>query len=530
MRTLERIVLSLLVMGLAFAVPARAKASALKELDGVADKLTDGIKDRPSLKVAALEFPYTSGKTSEGSVIVQERLTTLLAQNKKVTLIERSLLKKVMEELKLQVSGAMDEETVKKLGKMLGADAVVTGTLNDLKDGQTEVNARIVEAETGKILSAANAVIKKTWQETAETPNNNQNQNFGGKPLVQLAVLLDTSNSMDGLINQARNQLWKIINELISSEKSGSAPAIEVAVYEYGNSGLTRESGYIRQVLPFTTNLDKVAEELFALKTRGGDEYCGQVIRDAVTGLKWSAKDDVYRAIFIAGNEPFTQGPVDFKSSVALAKSKGIFVNTIFCGSRQEGMATQWLAGAQLADGDYANIDQSAPATAISAPQDDQLSQLSSKLNQTSVAYGDRGRAEFDKKERLESSIAGSGGSIVAERAAFKAAAPAAMAAQESSWDAVSAIESGAIKRDELKKEQLPEELKKLDRKDLDKYLDGKLAERKNIKAEITRLQGERKKYIAEQEKKQTGPATLDKAVISSVRKQAAQKGYKFKR
>lgn len=507
--------------------PAQKKGStASQELSGLAGTLSDGIKDRPEIKLAVLAFGYTNEKASEGPVVVQERLTTLLAQNKHITLIERGLMKKVMEELKLQSSGAMDEETVKTLGKMLGADAVVTGTLNDLNDGLTEVNARIVETETGKIICAASAIIEKTWKDTAVTVK--PPQDFGAKPLVQVAILLDTSNSMDGLINQARAQVWKIVNELVSAEKSGSKPAIEVALYEYGNSSLSKDSGWIRQVLPFTSDMDSVSRELFALKTNGGDEYCGQVIKEAVEKLKWSTKSDVYKAIFIAGNEPFTQGAVPFQEAVTEAKAKSIFVNTIFCGSRQQGLAEQWKTGADLAEGDYANIDQGVQTYTVAAPQDDQIAQLSSKLNDTYVARGAYGAGKMAAKKEMDQVSSSKGISFAAERASYQAAAPA-MAAAESSWDVVSAVESGSLKRDEIKADQLPEDLKKLDKKDLNKYIDGKLAERKKIKEEINRLQAARKTYIAQEEKKKTsGGNTLDKAMIDTIRKQATKRGYKF--
>ncbi|MFA7007612.1 MAG: CsgG/HfaB family protein, partial [Elusimicrobiales bacterium] len=515
---------------LASFIPFGADAAPSTELARIASAIEAGLKDRPAAKIAVLEFPYTNGKASDGPVIVQERLTTLLAGNGKLTLIERNLLNKVLGELKLQASGAVNEEAALKLGKLLGADAVVTGTLNDLKEGETEVNARLVETGSGKILSAGAAGIKKTWHD-ADAPAR-PGKDYAGKPLVQLAILLDTSNSMDGLINQARNQVWKIVNELNAAEKRGSSPVIEVAVYEYGNSSLPSSNGYIRRVLPFTRDLDKVAEELFALKTDGGDEFCGQVIKNAVEELVWSGKDDVYKAIFIAGNEPFTQGTADFRQSVALAKAKGIFVNTIFCGRRQEGIATQWLAAAQLAEGEYSNIDQAAPVVSVNAPQDDRIADLSSRLDSTFVAYGPRGKAELSRKEALESNIASSGGAgILSERAAFKAAAPAAMEDRESSWDMITAVESGAIKRADIKQEQLPEELRRMNGTELNKFIDGKLAERKKVKAEILRLQDERRSYIAEQEKKLSGgPATLDKAVLDAVHKQAVKKGYKFSR
>jgi len=94
------------------------------------------------------------------------------------------------------------------------------------------------------------------------------------KPVIQVAILLDTSGSMDGLIDQTRKQLWRVVNELAIAKKDGHSPNLQVALYEYGNDGLPAEKGYIRRVLPLTTDLDRVSEELFALRTNGGSEYC----------------------------------------------------------------------------------------------------------------------------------------------------------------------------------------------------------------------------------------------------------------
>ena len=120
---------------------------------------------------------------------------------------------------------------------------------------------------------------------------------------------------------------------------------------------------------PFTSDLDKISEQLFALKTNGGSEHAGQVIDRALNDLDWAPQSDVYKAIFIAGNEPFTQGPVDFRRAIAKAKSKSIFVNTIFCGNRQQGISCHWKAGAFLSGGAYLNIDQDRIVAAMRAPQ-----------------------------------------------------------------------------------------------------------------------------------------------------------------
>ena len=99
-----------------------------------------------------------------------------------------------------------------------------------------------------------------------------------------------------------------------------------------------------------TTDLDRVSQELFALTTNGGAEYCGQVIEQASRDLAWSDSDNDLKAIFIAGNEPFTQGPVDYHKSVKNAVAGGITVNTIHCGSEQAGIDGKWKDGALLAE------------------------------------------------------------------------------------------------------------------------------------------------------------------------------------
>ena len=125
------------------------------------------------------------------------------------------------------------------------------------------------------------------------------------KNVVQLAILLDTSNSMDGLIDQAKNQLWKIVNEMARSKRDNKTINLYVALYEYGNDNLSPDVGYVRQVSPLTNDLDKISDELFKLRTNGGSEYCGTVIADAVEDLKWTESTDELKVIFIAGNEGF---------------------------------------------------------------------------------------------------------------------------------------------------------------------------------------------------------------------------------
>src|SRR5690606_66182 len=120
---------------------------------------------------------------------------------------------------------------------------------------------------------------------------------------IKVALLLDTSNSMDGLIEQAKSQLWTIVNELAQAKCDGIKPTIQIALYEYGNDRLSAMEGYIKMVTPLTDDLDKISEDLFKLTTNGGSEFCGQVIQTACNQLDWSPDGNDLQVIFIAGNE-----------------------------------------------------------------------------------------------------------------------------------------------------------------------------------------------------------------------------------
>jgi hypothetical protein len=81
-------------------------------------------------------------------------------------------------------------------------------------------------------------------------------------PKIQIAILLDTSGSMDGLINQTRAQLWRIVNTFATAKKDGKRPRLELALYHYGNDSIPSAQQYVKQLVPLTTDLDRVSEAL----------------------------------------------------------------------------------------------------------------------------------------------------------------------------------------------------------------------------------------------------------------------------
>jgi hypothetical protein len=351
-------------------------------------------------------------------------------------------------------------------------------------------------------------------------------QRCDDRPLVQVAVLLDTSNSMDGLIAQAKTQLWQMVNEFLCAKQDGRAPRVEVALYEYGNDGLSAEKGYVRQVTPLTTDLDRVSEALFRLKTNGGSEYCGWVIRDALRDLAWNSSPKVYKAIFIAGNEEFTQGPVRYTESCKVAAERGVIVNTIHCGDRETGITGRWQDGAMLGGGKYMTIEQSAQLTRIEAPQDKTILELNIKLNGTYLGYGAAGDAGKARQvaQDANAATAPAAPTVTAERAKTKASANYS----NSAWDLLDAVREKKLELSTAKDSELPEDLRKLAPAARADYVAEKQKEREQLQAQIRQLTAERDQYVAQQQKAAGPDQRLDQAVTRAIREQAAKKAFVF--
>ncbi len=343
-------------------------------------------------------------------------------------------------------------------------------------------------------------------------------------PRIQLAILLDTSGSMDGLIDQARSRLWKIVNELAAARKNGRSARLQVALYEYGQNSIPAAAGYLRCIVPLSEDLDRISEELFRLKTNGGDEYCGRVIQEAVRGLEWSRGNNDLKMIVIAGNEPFTQGSNDYRDSCREAISRGIVVNTIFCGSYQEGLQTAWKAGADLADGQYVAIDADHTPPPVSAPQDDEIARLSLEMNRTYIAFGHNGANGLARQNEQDKNAAAVSGEVMAQRAAAKAAPQYS----NSAWDLVDAKKAGSVKLEELPEAELPREMKGMSLKERNEYVAGMLEKRETLQKRITALHAQRENFVREKMKSGSAAATLDEAIIRALRKQAAEKNFSF--
>ncbi len=342
---------------------------------------------------------------------------------------------------------------------------------------------------------------------------------------IMMALLLDTSNSMDGLIDQAKSQLWKIVNEVAAAKSvDGKQPNIKIALYEYGNDGLSSNEGYIRQVSALTEDLDVMSEKLFSLSTNGGNEFCGQVISTSLNQLAWSASNADLKIIFIAGNEPFTQGGVSYELACDAAREKGVVVNTIYCGDLNEGIDLGWKRGAELTGGTFMSIDQNSRTVYVPTPYDDQIARLNNKLNATYVYYGALG--EYKKEQQIvqDKNAASYGLANMAERSFCKSS----QAYKNSSWDLVDAAKDNEKVIAETKSDDLPKEMRTMSIEQRKAYIKQKSEERTKIQVEIQSLNKKRQEYIYKNTPQSNKDKMLEASMMKAIREQGCAKNLKW--
>jgi hypothetical protein len=339
---------------------------------------------------------------------------------------------------------------------------------------------------------------------------------------IQVAILLDVSNSMDGLIEQAKAQLWDMVITLGKAQcDDKTIPNVEVALYEYGRPANGADKGFVRQLSSFTNDLDSVSKLLFGLVTNGGDEYCGQVIFNSIDELQWDSSPDNYKVIFIAGNEDFLQGTLHYTKSCDKAKNKGVIVNTIYCGSYEQGIREHWNLLGECGNGSYTNINKDAKEIIIPTPYDSTMIVLNGKLNTTYVGYGalaSRGFANQAAADQMNFSV---GSEMQAKRIAAKAQKNAYWNGTWDMIDAYNADSTGYFKK--LDKKTLPDSLQNRSTQELKTFVWEKSKERTELQNQINTISVERNKYIEQKKiemRTTSSEPTLESAVNKILREQ----------
>lgn len=343
------------------------------------------------------------------------------------------------------------------------------------------------------------------------------------QPIVDLAICLDTSGSMQGLIDTARARIWDIVSDLATAKP---VPTLRVALITFGNDGHKPENGWTSLDSAFTDDLDLISMKLFALTTNGGTELVGRAVDAATRSLEWTPGDKGLKLIVVAGNESADQDQeIRYGDASRRAIEKGIMVNSIYCGDPADQLAPAWREVAKLADGHFAAVNQADGAVAIATPFDDRLAAMSGELNGTYLAYGAQGEWSSANQSRQDANAAGMSGAVAAQRCVAKGCS----IYNNRGWDLVDACKDPNFKLDSVKTEELPEAMRSMTQEQRAAHVLAMTNRRAEIQKQVTDLGAEREKFlVAERARLVKDGPRFEHVIRDAVRAQAQAKGMTF--
>lgn len=343
--------------------------------------------------------------------------------------------------------------------------------------------------------------------------------------VVELAICLDTSGSMDGLLNSARQKLWTIVNDLALAEPT---PRLRVALLSYGNDGHNAENGWVNVETPFTEDLDTVSQMLFGLTTNGGTELVGRVVQTSLEELDWHPSENALRMIFVAGNESANQDDqVAARTVCEEAAKRGIDVNSIYCvyGDDDSEVRPGWRDLARFGNGEFAMIDQNNGTVVIATQYDEALIKLSADLNETYIPFGDAGVAGCSNQVAQDANAVQLNLANAATRAATKAGK-----LYLCSWDLVDATRSGDIDLATVEDKDLPEDMRGLTLAQRVAKIDAMQQRRTELQNQINELNHHRQALLNAEVARQatTNIGGFDLAIRGAIRTRAEAVGFNF--
>jgi Mg-chelatase subunit ChlD len=342
------------------------------------------------------------------------------------------------------------------------------------------------------------------------------------KPKVEVVFCLDTTGSMGGLIEGAKAKIWAICNQIANGKPT---PDLKVGLVAFRDKG----DEYITKVFDLSDDLDAIHGHLKTFKAAGGGdipESVNQALDDSVNKIKWSTDKETLRIIFLVGDAP---PHMDYKDDVKYpvtckkACEKAIIINTIQCGKDPE-CTKYWKDICLKAEGSYVAIPQDGGVVpVVSTPFDKRLGEINAELAKGTLCYGNRQRQLEDKEKNSEAAKLPADGA--AGRIAFQA-----KNAQVAQYDLLDNIKQGKVKLEEIKKEELPEELKNLTLAQQKEYLEKLEKKRAELMKEVIELDKKRSDFIAKKQAEEAGKGkeSFDRQVLEVLRNQAKKNGIDY--
>ena len=344
------------------------------------------------------------------------------------------------------------------------------------------------------------------------------------KPRIEVCFVLDTTGSMGGLIEGAKQKIWSIANEMISAQPT---PKLKLGLIGYRDRG----DEYVVKSFGLTDDIDAIYGHLREFQAGGGGdapESVNEALAEAIHKMPWSSDSKVLKIIFLVGDAPphmdYPNGP-KYPDLCREAAKKDLIINTIQCGEMAETKPI-WQEIAKLSEGSYVGISQSGNVAVISTPLDKELSRLNERIGATLIPYGDsKQQAEVHAKYAMAASAPVS---AMADRLSYNSKTGKVV---QGRGELVDALNDKTVKLEEMDLKQLPAELQKLDSSELQKRIAKARDERADLQKQIVEVSKKRAAYIQSENKRLAAEGkgdAFDQKVTDTLHAQAAKKGISY--
>ena len=343
------------------------------------------------------------------------------------------------------------------------------------------------------------------------------------KPQIEVAFVLDTTGSMQDLIDGAKRKIWSIANQIIDANPR---PEVKFSLVGYRDRG----DVYITKVFNLTSDLDSIYGELQKFDADGGGdtpESVNQALNEAVTKIQWSSDAKTLRLIFLVGDAPPQMNykkDTPYSQTVKLAFQKDIVINTVLCGDDPE-TAQIWKEIAKSAQGKFVAIAQQGGMQTLVTPMDDELSKLNDEVAKTAILYGKK-EVRSMNQDKI-SSYASAPAESKADQLSYKNKSLSG-GVITSQGDLVEDVKNKIVTLDTLKEEDLPADFAKLPQAERAAYLKAQTAKRGELQTKITDLVKQRDAYILAEQKKSGDKDGFDEQVKLMIREQGLKKGIHY--
>jgi Mg-chelatase subunit ChlD len=347
------------------------------------------------------------------------------------------------------------------------------------------------------------------------------------KPKIDVVFVLDTTGSMGGLIQTAKDKIWSIATTMASAQPT---PEIRIGLVAYRDRG----DQYVTQRVDLSADLDSVYAALMDFQADGGGdtpESVNQALFDAVHKMSWSQNEQAYQVVFLVGDAPphMDYNEAQYPAIVKDALDKGIVINTIQCGQMPV-TVDPWTQIANLGHGNFFQVEQAGGAVAFTTPYDTKIAELSARLDDTRLYYGsDEEKARMKEKVAATDKLHASASIESRARRGVFNAAPGGRTNQLGENELVSAIASGTLMLDEIEADALPEALQPMAPAEQKVYLAALAQKRDVIQQQIVDLSADRDGFLAKKVEEAGGLGdSLDRQLYDAVKDQAEKAGLEY--